>query len=232
MSSASSKRPALSGAARHAAAKKPKNPVPKGPSSHEIRIIGGQWRRTRLKVIDKPGLRPTPDRVRETLFNWLGQDLSGWRCVDAFAGTGVLGLEAASRGAAQVLMVEQDAVLVRDLQENATRLKADRVSVQRGDGVAALLRLSSGSVDLVFIDPPFDGPWFEPALKAAARAVPLGGWIYLEAPVAWPAEALGALGLKCERHLKAGAVHAHLLQRVSPESAPTSIAIPIEGDTP
>ena len=87
-------------------------------------------------------------------------------------------------------------------------------------------------MDLVFIDPPFDGPWFEPALKAAARAVPVGGWIYLEAPVAWPAEALAALGLQCERHLKAGAVHAHLLQRVSPESAPTCIAIPAEGDTP
>ncbi|PIT75594.1 16S rRNA (guanine(966)-N(2))-methyltransferase RsmD [Limnohabitans sp. G3-2] len=240
MSSASSKRPPLTGAARHAAAKKPQNPVPKGPPSNEVRIIGGQWRRTRLKVLDKPGLRPTPDRVRETLFNWLGQDLSGWRCADAFAGTGVLGLEAASRGAAHVLMVEQDAVLVRDLQDNATRLKASMVSVQRGDGVAALLRLPSGSVDLVFLDPPFDGPWFEPALKAATRAVPVGGWIYLEAPVAWPADALGALGLQCERHLKAGAVHAHLLQRTGLASAPESVpnptvtltAIPAEGDTP
>jgi 16S rRNA (guanine(966)-N(2))-methyltransferase RsmD len=232
MPSASPKRPALSGAARHAAAKKPQNPVPKGPSSHEIRIIGGQWRRTRLKVLDKPGLRPTPDRVRETLFNWLGQDLTDWRCVDAFAGTGVLGLEAASRGAAYVLMVEQDAVLVRDLQDNATRLKASMVSVQRGDAVSTLSLLPAGSVDLVFIDPPFEGPWFEPALKAAARAVPVGGWIYLEAPVAWPTDALTALGLKCERHLKAGAVHAHLLQRVSLEFAPTSLAIPAEGDTP
>jgi 16S rRNA (guanine(966)-N(2))-methyltransferase RsmD len=229
MSSASTQRPALSGAARHAAAKKPQNPVPKGPSSHEVRIIGGQWRRTRLKVLDKPGLRPTPDRVRETLFNWLGQDLSGWRCVDAFAGTGVLGLEAASRGAGHVLMVEQDAVLVRDLQGNAARLQASMVSVQRGDGVAALLRLPSGSVDLVFIDPPFDGPLFEPALKAAARAVPVGGWIYLEAPVAWPAEALGALGLQCERHLKAGAVHAHLLQRVGLDALPSSA--PLATDT-
>lgn len=229
MSSASPKRLPLTGAARHAATKKPQNPVPKGPSSHEIRIIGGQWRRTRLKVLDKPGLRPTPDRVRETLFNWLGQDLRGWRCVDAFAGTGVLGLEAASRGAAYVLMVEQDAVLVRDLQDNATRLKASVVSVQRGDGVAALLRLPSGSVDLVFIDPPFDGPWFEPALQAAMRAVPVGGWIYLEAPVVWPVEALAALGLQCERHLKAGAVHAHLLQRTRPESVPTSTALSTEG---
>ena len=204
-----------SGAARHAAGKKPKTPAPKGPASHEIRIIGGQWRRTRLKVVDKPGLRPTPDRVRETLFNWLGQDLSGWRCVDAFSGTGVLGLEAASRGAAQVLMVEQDAVLVRDLQDNVARLKASTVSVQRGDAVSALGRLPAASVDLVFLDPPFDGPWFEPALKAATRAVPVGGWIYLEAPVAWSAEALAALGLQCERHLKAGAVHAHLLQRTA-----------------
>ena len=207
--------PKASGAARHAAGHQPKTPAPKGPPSHEIRIIGGQWRRTRLKVIDKPGLRPTPDRVRETLFNWLGQDLSGWRCVDAFSGTGVLGLEAASRGAAQVLMVEQDAVLVRDLQNNVARLKASTVSVQRGDAVSALGRLPAASVDLVFLDPPFDGPWFDPALKAASRAVPVGGWIYLEAPVAWPAEALAVLGLHCERHLKAGAVHAHLLQRTA-----------------
>ena len=207
--------PKASGAARHAAGKKPKTPAPKGPSSHEIRIIGGQWRRTRLKVIDRPGLRPTPDRVRETLFNWLGQDLSGWRCVDAFSGTGVLGLEAASRGAAQVLMVEQDAVLVRDLQNNVARLKAQGVTVQRGDAVSALGRLPAASVDLVFLDPPFDGPWFDPALQAATRAVPVGGWIYLEAPVAWSAEALAALGLHCERHLKAGAVHAHLLQRTA-----------------
>ncbi len=215
MPSSKSSRQSTSGNARQPDAKKPVHRTPKGPPSHEIRIIGGQWRRTRLKVIDKPGLRPTPDRVRETLFNWLGQDLSGWRCVDAFAGTGVLGLEAASRGAAHVLMVEQDAVLVRDLQDNATRLKADMVSVQRGDAVTALGRVPAGSVDLVFLDPPFDGPWFEPALKAAAKAVPAGGWIYLEAPVAWTAEALGELGLQCERHLKAGAVHAPLLQRTA-----------------
>ena len=180
-----------------------------------MRIIGGQWRRTRLKVIDKPGLRPTPDRVRETLFNWLGQDLAGWRCVDAFAGTGALGLESASRGASHVLMLEQDPVLVSALQAHVLRLQAGMVQVQRGDAIAALQRLPAGSVDLVFIDPPFDGPWFESALKAAAAAVPLGGWVYLEAPVAWTDEALGVWGLKLERHLKAGAVHAHLLQRTA-----------------
>ena len=75
------------------------------PQSHQVRIIGGQWKRSKLAVADKPGLRPTPDRVRETLFNWLGQDLTGWRCIDVFAGTGALGFEAASRGAKEVLLV-------------------------------------------------------------------------------------------------------------------------------
>ena len=84
---------------------------------HEVRIIGGQWKRTKLPVADKPGLRPTPDRVRETLFNWLGQDLTGWRCLDMFAGTGALGLEAASRGAAEVHLFETDAALVAQLQQ-------------------------------------------------------------------------------------------------------------------
>ncbi|HEY0200286.1 MAG TPA: RsmD family RNA methyltransferase, partial [Burkholderiaceae bacterium] len=89
----------------------------------EVRIIGGRWKRTRLPVASSPGLRPTPDRVRETLFNWLGQDLTGWRCIDPFAGTGALGLEAASRGAAEVLLVEQDAALARALQALRGRLQ-------------------------------------------------------------------------------------------------------------
>src|SRR3954465_15139209 len=91
---------------------------------HEVRIIGGHWKRTRLDVPDRPGLRPTPDRVRETLFNWLGQDLSGWRCIDAFAGTGALGFEAASRGAAEVLLVEQDPDLVALLRATQSKLEA------------------------------------------------------------------------------------------------------------
>ena len=190
-------------------------PVQRGHATHEIRIIGGQWRRTRLKVIDKPGLRPTPDRVRETLFNWLGQDLSDWRCVDAFAGTGALGLEAASRGAAQVLMLERDPELAMALQQQVERLKASTVNVQRSDAVSAMLRLPEAGFDLVFLDPPFDGAWFEPALQAAARLVPVGGWIYLEAPQVWDAATLATWHLKLQRHLKAGAVHAHLLQRIA-----------------
>ena len=182
---------------------------------HEIRIIGGQWKRTKLPVADRPGLRPTPDRVRETLFNWLGQDLSGWRCVDAFAGTGVLGFEAASRGAARVLLCEQDGALVAQLCAIQTRLSASAVQVQRGDGLAALRHCTPGSVDLVLLDPPFDSSLFEPALKAAAHAVAPGGHVYLEAPLAWTPEALAPLGLALQRHLKAGAVHAHLLRALT-----------------
>ncbi|PUE09184.1 16S rRNA (guanine(966)-N(2))-methyltransferase RsmD [Limnohabitans sp. T6-5] len=209
------KKRTVASSARKPAAKPTTQRGPKGHAAHEVRIIGGQWRRTRLKVIDKPGLRPTPDRVRETLFNWLGQDLRGWRCVDAFAGTGALGFEAASRGASHVLMLEQDPLLVRALQEYAVRLQAGMVQVQRSDAISALQRLPAGSVDLVFIDPPFEGLLFEPALQAAVRAVPVGGWIYLEAPVVWTPEALQVLGLHAERHLKAGAVHAHLLKRTA-----------------
>lgn len=183
--------------------------------SGEIRIIGGQWKRTRLAVAQRPGLRPTPDRVRETLFNWLGQDLTGWRCLDAFAGTGVLGFEAASRGAALVLMLEHDPALVAQLAAQQQRLGADAVRVQRGDAVSALRQATPASVDLVFIDPPFDGDLFQSALKAAALAVAADGYIYLEAPVEWTEETLAPLGLVPFRHLKAGAVHAHLLRRAA-----------------
>ena len=179
----------------------------------EIRIIGGQWKRTRLKVATKPGLRPTPDRVRETLFNWLGQDLTGWRCLDAFAGTGALGLEAASRGATAVRLVEQDAALVAQLGGLQQRLGAANVVVQRGDGIAALRQATPGTLDVVFLDPPFDADLFLPALQAAATALAPDGFIYLEAPQAWGDEQLAPLGLVQHRHLKAGAVHAHLLRR-------------------
>ena len=191
---------------------KPAAAAPKGAG--EIRIIGGAWKRTRLPVAQRPGLRPTPDRVRETLFNWLGQDLSGWRCLDAFAGTGALGFEAASRGAASVQLVESDAALVAQLHTLQQRLQATAMRVQRGDGVAALKQAAPASLDLVLLDPPFDSDLFNPALQAAAQAVAADGFVYLEAPRAWNDEELAAWGLAVYRHLKAGAVHAHLLRRV------------------
>ena len=195
------------------AAAAPKRPArPRAGQSHEIRIIGGLWKRTKLKVADKPGLRPTPDRVRETVFNWLGQDMSGLRCLDAFAGTGALGFEAASRGAKDVLIIEQDGALIEQLKKTQAQLEATAVHVQRGDGVAAIRQAAPGSLDVIFIDPPFDAPLFEPVLGACARALAPEGWVYLESPTAYTDEALSAVGLSVHRHLKAGAVHAHLLK--------------------
>lgn len=181
----------------------------------EVRIIGGQWKRTRLSVAAKPGLRPTPDRVRETLFNWLGQDLTGWRCVDVFAGTGALGFESASRGAVEVLMLENDPALVVQLNKVREKLQAAAVRVERGDGLVVLRRLGAGSMNVVFLDPPFDSGLFEAALPAAAHAVSPEGFVYLEAPVKWTDETLAPSGLSVHRYLKAGAVHAHLLRRTA-----------------
>ena len=181
--------------------------------AHEVRIIGGQWKRSKLPVADRPGLRPTPDRVRETLFNWLGQDLRGWRCVDAFAGTGALGFEAASRGAGDVLLVERDGPQLARLRETQSRLGAQTVRVQAGDGCQALLREPAQSVDLVFLDPPFDAELHLKALGAALQALAPQGQVYLEAATAWTDDTLAPLGLFVHRHLKAGMVHAHLLRR-------------------
>ena len=184
-------------------------------SSHEVRIIGGQWKRTKLPVADAPGLRPTPDRVRETLFNWLGQDLEGWRCLDAYAGSGALGFEAASRGADAVVLVERDQRLAHGLRAVQQRLKAEAVRIEAADALAWMARCAPESFELVFIDPPFDANVFEPALKAAARLVVPDGFIYLEADRAFDDAVLGP-GLRLHRNGKAGAVHYHLIQRATP----------------
>ena len=197
----------------------PRRPTANAPQ--EVRLIGGQWKRTPLPVATVAGLRPTPARVRETLFNWLGQDMTGLRCLDAFAGTGALGLEAASRGAAEVVLVENDPQLVRNLQALKTRLKAETVRIERGDGVAALQQRRGQGLDVVFLDPPFgdDGnaALFEAALKAARQALREDGLIYLEAPRAWGEDELAQLGLQIHRQGKAGLVSYHLLQPLPPQ---------------
>ncbi len=180
---------------------------------NEVRIIGGQWKRSKLAVLDRPGLRPTPNRVRETLFNWLGQDLGGWRCLDAFAGTGALGFEAASRGAAEVVMLERDSALGRQLRDVRERLNARQVRIEVADALAWMARCEEARFELVFVDPPFDAGVFAAALAAAAQLPVDGGFVYLEANVEWPRESLEAMGLRPVRHLRAGAVHAQLLQR-------------------
>ncbi|MBK0391800.1 16S rRNA (guanine(966)-N(2))-methyltransferase RsmD [Ramlibacter algicola] len=198
---------------------RPKRARPTTLAAHEVRIIGGQWKRTRLPVADKPGLRPTPDRVRETLFNWLGQDLDGWRCIDAFAGTGALGFEAASRGAAQVLLVEQDPDLVTTLRSLRSKLQADAVEVRRANGLTVLKDAAGTGVDLVFLDPPFEAGLSDKAIAAAVPALADQGWLYLEAPHAYGEAAAQAQGLEVVRYLKAGAVHAHLLRRAQAPAA-------------
>ncbi|RAR61916.1 16S rRNA (guanine(966)-N(2))-methyltransferase RsmD [Paraburkholderia unamae] len=190
-----------------------------GGGAHTIRIIGGDWKRTPLPVLDLDGLRPTPDRVRETVFNWLGQRLDGLRCLDLFAGSGGLGFEAASRGAARVVMVERSARAAAQLRANQTRLGARMIEIAEADALRLAANLAPGSFDVVFLDPPFgDTALLERSLELAAPLVARGGWLYVEAGVAIDPAAQPALaGWAVVREGKAGAVHYHLLQRENEE---------------
>ena len=188
------------------------SPRGNGAAPHRVRIVGGAWKRSKLPVADKPGLRPTPDRVRETLFNWLGQDLTGWRCLDAFAGSGALGFEAASRGAAAVLLLERDPELVRSLRETQRRLSAAAVRVERADALVWMAQAEPAAFDLVLLDPPFDAGLAGPALAAARRLLRPAGLVYLEAGRPFDAAELEALGFAPHRQARAGAVHFALLR--------------------
>lgn len=181
-----------------------------------MRIIGGRWKRTPLAVVDAPGLRPSPDRVRETVFNWLAHlisDPSSVSGLDLFAGTGALGFELASRGAAHVTLVESNPALEAQLQRAKRKLGADAVTIVRGDALAFAGSAREQSFDVVFLDPPFDSGLLEPALQAAARLVPTGGLVYAESGAPLAAEAAAACGLRIVRAQRAGHVHFHLLQR-------------------
>lgn len=150
----------------------------------KIRIIGGHLRNSRIDVPDRAGLRPTPERVRETLFNWLAADTGGARVLDLFAGTGALGLEALSRGAREAVFVERDASLAAALRANLVRLRQEpRSRVVTGDAAQAIATLD-GAFDLVFLDPPFAaGLWAETAERLEARGVlSARALIYVEAP--------------------------------------------------
>lgn len=190
-------------------------------TSHEIRLIGGQWKRSKLQVPNLPHLRPTPNRVRETLFNWLGQDLTGLRCLDAFAGTGALGLEAASRGASEVLLLEQQTLLVQAMRRTITRLTANHptavsIRAESADALALMRTMPPERWDVIFLDPPFlDGQneaLFHSVLRHARHCIGATGWLHLEAPRVWNADELSDLGWHIWRMGKAGAVHHYLLQ--------------------
>ena len=187
-------------------------PVVHGGPPREVRLIGGAWKRSKLPVASRPGLRPTPDRVRETLFNWLGQDLSGWRCLDAFAGSGALGFEAASRGAAEVLLLERDATLVRSLCASQVRLKASTLRVEATDALAWMARCAPQRFELVLLDPPFDAGLLPRALAVAAPLVCAGGGLYVESPSALGTADLPP-GFADHKNGRAGLVHYHLLRR-------------------
>ena len=189
--------------------------------SKKIRIIGGVWRSRLIKVIDIPGLRPTTDRVRETLFNWLGQRLDGLRCLDTFAGAGALGFEAASRGASTVTLIECDKTAFANLRANLSDLQSFPVDASidlvHGDGVGFLKRQVNASWDLIFLDPPFDDlAALESSVLEAARVCdgPSGGQIYIETSVSCDVAALNSLipQWECSKEMTAGQVKALLFQ--------------------
>ncbi len=185
----------------------------RGGYANRLRIIGGQWRGRRLDFPDAPGLRPTPDRVRETLFNWLAPVLPGARCLDLFAGSGALGIEALSRGAVEVVFVERHPVAVRALRENLARLNAEGARVEQADALD-WLRQPGTPFEIVLLDPPFGAGLLEPACVALERGgwLAASAWIYLEAAAELQPPALPAHWLPY-REKTAGTVSYRLARR-------------------
>ena len=174
--------------------------------ANRVRIIGGQYRRRLLDFPGSAGLRPTTDRVRETLFNWLGQDLPGWACLDLFAGSGALGFEAASRGAARVVMIERDRAALEALEKNRIVLGASRVDILRADAPAWLAN-SRETFDLIFVDPPFDSGLAGPVLAELGAHLKSGGQAYVEQG----SEVIAPPGFIIHRRGRAGRSHFALL---------------------
>ncbi|MEW5965645.1 MAG: 16S rRNA (guanine(966)-N(2))-methyltransferase RsmD [Pseudomonadota bacterium] len=177
-------------------------------SANRVRIIGGQYRRRLLGFPDGAGLRPTPDRVRETLFNWLGQDLPDWRCLDLFAGSGALGFEAASRGAGRVVMIERDRAALTALAKNRTELGANAVEIVHADALAWLGH-NREVFDLAFVDPPFDSGLAAPVLAAIGAHLAPGGQVYVEQGT----EVIPPPGFIIHRSGRAGRSHFALLTK-------------------
>lgn len=193
----------------------------KAPLARQVRIIGGAWKRTPLAVLDSEGLRPTPDRVRETVFNWLTHLLDGnWsevRCLDLFAGTGALGFESASRGAAAVTMIEHNTPAVRQLEATKAKLDAAQVQVLRSDAATWLSKAAGDAAryDLIFLDPPYNQGWLEKTVPLCGGLLSDYGLLYLESEFALLPEALPAwlAGWELLRADKAGMVFYHVLRK-------------------
>lgn len=210
--------------------KKPVAGKPSGKSStHQVRLIGGLWKRTTLSVICADGLRPTPDRVRETVFNWINHLVDGhWqslRCLDLFAGSGALGFEAASRGAAHVMMVEYHTPAFRQLQQVKEKLGAAQVELLRVDALtlATSMLARQQCFDLIFLDPPFNQGMLEKILPFCAKLLTDTGLLYVEAEHALTLDVPQDENVESElsflqdwrviRADKAGSVYFHILQR-------------------
>ncbi len=180
----------------------------------KLRIIGGEWRSRQLPVVELPGLRPTTDRVRETLFNWLQNDVPGARCLDLFAGSGALGFEAASRGAAAVVLLEYQESAAKVLAQNIQTLKAGNIQLLRQDALAFLKSQPTHKFDIVFLDPPFDSDY----LGEACMLLEQGGWlseqacIYIESDSRHALPELPASWVQV-RAKKAGQVSYYLIRR-------------------
>lgn len=179
--------------------------------SNQVRIIGGQWRSRIVRFPGAATLRPTPDRLRETLFNWLGQDLDGRTCLDLFAGSGALGFEAASRGARSVVAVEQDGAVYRALDTTRQALSAQQVELRRGDALA-FLKSDARRFHVVFLDPPFNLGWLPKVLPLLPTHLEVEARIYVEAeePPALPE------GFELLRQARAGQVHGLLIKYAGP----------------
>jgi 16S rRNA (guanine966-N2)-methyltransferase len=181
--------------------------------ANRVRIIGGEWRSRFIEFPDGRDLRPTPDRVRETLFNWLGQDLTGRRCLDLYAGSGALGFEAASRGAKQVVLVERERTVCTALEASRAALKATQVKVVRADALE-FLRTDSGVYDVVFLDPPFaENPWTMLFERLAPRLAP-DAQVYRESGTNNKGQSAPD-GWEIPRQGRAGQVNYQLLKRTT-----------------
>ncbi len=184
--------------------------TPKG--HHQLRIIGGEWRSRRLPFAAVSGVRPTPDRIRETLFNWLQGDIEGARCLDLFSGSGALGFEALSRGAQHVTMVDEDIRVIQQLQKNADALHTDRLTLIWQDALSSIAELTE-VYNIVFLDPPYRDDVLEQycRLLAERHLVSSDGLVYLECASHRPPPALPA-GWHIHKEKKAGKVRYALIR--------------------
>ena len=176
-----------------------------------VRINAGEWRSRLIKFPDTAGLRPTPERVRQTVFNWLGQELTGQSCLDLFAGTGVMGFEALSRGASSITLVEKSMPAYKALLENKQLLKAEHAQVLLQDAQQFLVS-NQQKFDLIFLDPPYNQQWLPKVLPLLASHLKADGFVYAEAEYVLDVDAEFAAGWQVVKQSKAGNVFYHLLK--------------------